>query len=183
MSEDQGSASSESAGPQFDEAQLQYALGQLRSEQNLTLGTAAGAIAALIGAVLWALITVITKFQIGWMAVGVGFLVGIAIRNFGKGVDKIFGIVGAGLALLGCGLGNVLAVCGIIAADQDMGFFEVLSKLDLVIVKELMVATFSPMDLLFYGFAVYEGYKLSFRQVTEQDIAARITGSPEGTAG
>jgi hypothetical protein len=136
----------------------------------------AGVIGAAVGACVWALITVLTQFQIGWMAVGVGFLVGIAIRTFGKGIDKPFGIIGAVLALLGCGAGNLLAVCGIIAAEQDMEFFEVLSNLDLTIVQQLMVATFSPMDLLFYGIAVYEGYNLAFRRVTEQDIAARITG-------
>ncbi len=32
-----------------------------------------------------------------------------------------------------------------------------------------MVATFSPIDLLFYGIAVYEGYRLSFRELTERD--------------
>ena len=183
MGEDQGSDSAESAGLQFDAVQLEYALEQLRGEQSLMMGTAAGAVAALIGAGTWALITVTTHFQIGFMAVGVGFLVGVAIRTFGKGLDKTFGIVGGVLALLGCGLGNLFAVCGRIAVDQDMEFFEVLSGLDLQIVTELMVATFSPMDLLFYGIAVYEGYKLSFRQLTEQDIATKITGSPLGSAG
>jgi hypothetical protein len=57
-----------------------------------------------------------------------------------------------------------------------------MSGLDVEIVKELMIATFNPMDLLFYGVAVYEGYKLSFRQLTEQDISARISGSSHGTA-
>lgn len=176
MSEDQGSGPREGARPRFDEAQLQYALGQIRSEQNLTMGAVTGAAGALIGASLWALITVVTKFQIGWMAVGIGFLVGIAIRTFGRGIDKVFGYVGAVLALLGCGVGNLLAVSGTIAAEQNMGFFEVLSRLNLQIVQELMVATFSPMDVLFYGIAAYEGYKLSIRQLTERDIAARITG-------
>lgn len=178
MSEGQGSPSAKSAEPQLDAAQLQYVLSQLRSEQNTTLAVAAGAIAAFIGAAAWAIITVVTRFQIGWMAVGVGFLVGIAIRIFGKGIDKTFGVIGAVLALLGCGLGNLLAVCGMIATEQDMDFLGVLSQLNLEVVNELIVATFSPMDLLFYGIAVYEGYKLSFRQLTQQDIAARITGSP-----
>ena len=85
-------------------------------------------------------------------------------------------IAGAVLALLGCGLGNLLAVCGLIASQEGMGFFEVVGQLNLDIIRELIVVTFCPMDLLFYGIAVYEGYKLSFRQVSEQDIVARITG-------
>jgi hypothetical protein len=183
MSEEQGADSAGSEEPQFDAAQLQYALNQLRSEQNLALGAAAGFVAAVIGATIWALVTVFTGYQIGWMAVGVGFLVGIAVRSLGKGVDSMFGIVGALLALLGCILGNLFTVCGMVAAEQDMGVFEVLSRLDIQIATELMAATFSPIDLLFYGIAVYEGYKISFRQLTEHDIAERITGSPPQTAG
>jgi hypothetical protein len=176
MSEDPGTESVAGAKPKYDEVQLQYALDQLRSEQNLALGTAAGLTGALVGACIWALITVVTEFQIGWLAVAVGFLVGIAVRTFGKGIDKVFGFVGAVLALLGCLAGNVLALCAMIATDQDLGFFEVLSRLDLKIIQELMAATFSPVDLLFYAIALYEGYKLSFRRVTEQDIEAKIRG-------
>jgi hypothetical protein len=183
MTEEQAQEPAESAEPQFDSAQLQYALDQLKGEQNLPMGIAAGAGASLAGAAAWALITVLTKFQIGWMAIAIGFLVGIAIRTFGKGIDKVFGIAGAGLALVGCALGNLLAACGMISVEFDVPFFEVLSGLDLEIIREIMVASFSPMDLLFYGIAVYEGYRLSFRQLTEQDIAARITGSPLEPAG
>ena len=43
------------------------------------------------------------------------------------------------------------------------------------IAKEIMVATFSPMDLLFYGIAVYEGYRLSFRRLTRDDLAAALS--------
>ena len=48
--------------------------------------------------------------------------------------------------------------------------------MDFALILEVMVATFSPIDLLFYAVAVYEGYKLSFRQLSMQDIEARITG-------
>jgi hypothetical protein len=33
-----------------------------------------------------------------------------------------------------------------------------------------MRATFNPMDLLFYGIAVYEGYRFSFREITKKDL-------------
>jgi len=160
-----------------DAAQVQYALDQFRSEQNLSLGIAAGAVAALVGAAVWAVVTVVTGYQIGWLAVGVGFLVGIAIRHVGKGIDPVFGIAGAILALLGCLLGNLLAVCGFIASQESIPFFEVLAQLDSSIVVELMAATFSPMDLLFYGIAVYEGYKLSLRRITQTELEQRISGS------
>jgi len=70
---------------------LQAALQRLKSEQNLVLAALAGGVAALLGACIWAAVTVTTNYQIGWMAVGVGFLVGYAVRSFGKGIDKSFG--------------------------------------------------------------------------------------------
>jgi hypothetical protein len=153
-----------------ERAQLQFAIEQLRSQQNLLGGVLGGIAGAAVGAALWAGVTVATGYQIGWMAVGVGFLVGYAVRVFGKGLDPIFGVIGAVLSLVGCGIGNLLTVCGFVAQQESLAFFDVLTRLDLGIAQELMAATFSPMDVLFYGIAVYEGYKLSFRRLTEQEL-------------
>jgi len=155
-------------------AQWERAHQQLRAEQNLPLGIVGGAVAALVGAGLWAAVTVATSFQIGWMAVGVGFMVGFAVRTMGKGIDKPFGIAGAVLALLGCGAGNLLAVCGMVSAQEGIPFLEILGRLEAGIVVDLMAATFSPMDLLFYGIAVYEGYKLSFRRMTQEQLSSYV---------
>lgn len=35
---------------------------------------------------------------------------------------------------------------------------------------DLMTETFSIMDLVFYGIAIYEGYRFSFRLITEKSI-------------
>jgi len=40
---------------------------------------------------------------------------------------------------------------------------ELLSLLTPSLVMELMASTFSLIDLLFYGLAIYEGYRLSIR--------------------
>ncbi len=174
MSEEPGPEAVEATPSGFDDTQLQYALNRLKAEQDLARGAGAGVIAALVGAGVWAVVTVATGYQIGWMAVGVGFLVGIAVRHFGKGIDQVFGIVGAVLALIGCLAGNLLAVCGLIAGYESIPFLDVLTGLNLEAVTDLMVASFSPIDLLFYGIAIYEGYKLSFRRLTDQDIEAQL---------
>lgn len=154
----------------LESLQLQQAVEKMKSEQNLLAGVAGGAVGALLGAAIWAVVTVVTGYQIGWMAVGVGFLAGFGVRLLGKGLDSVFGAAGAALALAGCGLGNVLAVCGFISQNESMPFLEVVSRLDLGVTWELLAATFSPMDLLFYGIAVYEGYKFSFRRVTREEL-------------
>lgn len=141
-------------------------------EQNLVFGCMAGIAAAAVGAALWAAVTYFTEYQIGWMAVGVGLLVGFAVRQFGKGTDTIFGILGGALALAGCLAGNLLTICLVLAREEAVSLFEVFSRLDPGVVLRVMTATFGPIDLLFYGLAVYEGYKFSFRPVAEEKPAA-----------
>ena len=122
----------------IDEGKLNQYLEELRLQQNLPLGIGAGVIASLIGAVLWAVITVATGYQIGYMAIAVGLLVGFAIKFAGKGIDKIFGIAGAILALLGCALGNFLSIIGFVAAAENLTYFEILSTLNPSIIVEIM---------------------------------------------
>ena len=159
---------------QLTPEQIDLALQRLRSDQNFTSGALLGLVASVVGAAVWAVVTIATEYQIGFMAVGVGYLVGIAVRTGGKGIDPVFSYLGAGLALLGCLLGNIFTVCGFIAMNEGVSFFAVLSLLDFQFVQELMIETFSPLDLLFYGIAIYEGYKLSPRQLSVEDV----TGAP-----
>lgn len=153
-----------------NQEKLNYYMEMLRLEQNLHLGFIAGVSAALVGAAVWAAVTVSTGYQIGYMAVGVGFLVGFAIKETGKGIDKIFGIMGAVLSLFGCLLGNFLSTVGFFAKAEGISYFETLATINYSFLPEIMMETFSPMDLLFYGIAIYQGYKFSFRQVTEEEI-------------
>lgn len=159
----------------LDEGKLLQYQEKLRMEQNLPMGFVAGFAAALLGALLWAVVTVATGYQIGWMAMGVGFLVGFSVNKMGNGIDKIFGIMGATLALLGCLMGNMFTILGVVANEEGMGYFELLLNADYSAVIDIMTETFSPMDILFYGIAIYEGYKFSFRRLTDEEIRTNAT--------
>ena len=155
--------------PELDPAMIEIAFQKFEAEQSLMGGLLAGAVAALVGAGAWALITVLTGYQIGF------------IRQIGgKGISKAFGVMGAALALIGCLLGNFFAVVHFLAEAEQMGFLETLGRIKPVAFPELMTITFSPMDLLFYGIAVYEGYKLSFRRITAEKLQEAIKGIPAG---
>jgi len=153
-----------------DQTKLQMMVQELKENQNLSFGIIGGIVAAAIGATIWAVITAVTNYQIGWMAVGVGFLVGYAVRISGKGIDKTFGVIGALLSLLGCVAGNLFTTCMLFSRHEHIPFLQVLYRLNLEIVIELMKATFNPMDLLFYGIAVYEGYRFSFRRLSKEEL-------------
>jgi len=133
----------------------------IAAAENLPLGFMAGLVAAAVGAGLWALITIVVGFQIGWMAVGVGFLVGWAVRMAGNGRHSIFGIIGALLALGGCALGNLLAIIMIASRQYNLPPLAVLGRLTPDVVVGLMQASFRPMHVIFYFVAILEGYRFS----------------------
>ena len=124
------------------------------------MGLVGGVIAMLASAIVWGAITYFTEYQIGWMAIGVGFLVGCAIRFFGRGKTITFGISGATLALVGCVLGNLLFYSGIIAREEGVSFLEIFSFLLLspAATIEVFTVAFDFMDILFYALAAYVGF-------------------------
>jgi hypothetical protein len=133
---------------------------QLDDQPNLLMGLIGGVIAMLVSAIIWGAITYFTEYQIGWMAIGVGFLVGIAVRFFGNGKTLMFGISGAVLALVGCVLGNFMVYSGIIAREESMSFLNVffLLLLDPIATIEIFTVFFDFMDILFYALAAYVGF-------------------------
>ena len=180
MSQDNPIESPADPADLLSDAQARYLQERLASEQNLPLGIAAGAVATLLGAGAWAATTMVTEYQIGFMAIGIGLLVGFAVRVAGKGVTSPFGVVGALFSLLGCLAGNLLAVTAMAAQAEDIPISIVLPQLTPVIALELMAAWFSPVDLLFYGIAIYYGFKLSFRQIKPAELNSMLEGREPG---
>ena len=99
------------------DAQVEQLVHDLRAASSLPKGIAVGFVAMIVGAAIWAGITVATNYQIGWMSVGVGLLVGFAVRVGGGGIDNAFGLAGAALALIGCVLGNLLCGCYFVTVE------------------------------------------------------------------
>lgn len=136
---------------------------------GLLLGLIAGTIAMLVSAIIWAVITSITGFQIGYMAIGVGVLVGIGIRLFGKGDGIVYGLMGAVLAFVGCVLGNYFTICSVIASEGDVSVIRVVFGLDIPLIFDLMLETFHPLDILFYIIAIMAGFNLSQAKDDEEE--------------
>jgi len=155
-------------------------INKLKDHQDLYSAVVGGSLAVLISAIIWAIVTVATKYQIGYMAIGVGLLVGYSVQFFGAGIDKKFGYLGAFLSLLGCILGNLFSQVGFIAQEHSLGYFEVLTYLNFGLIIEILVESFSPIDILFYGIATYEGYIFAFRRVSFQEITNLQSGKYGG---
>ena len=155
---------------EIDPLKVQAFIQRRRDEQNLGLGILGGVIGAALGAALWGAITAATKYQIGWMAIGVGFLTGFGVRILGKGVDQVFGIVGAVLALAGCVAGNIFATMLMVSAQEHIPLATIAARMTPNLAWVMLADTFSPIDLVFYGFALYFGYRYSFHRITQADL-------------
>src|SRR5690349_21230794 len=131
--------------------------------ENVPLVVVVGLVAMLAGAALWALVTVLTQMELGLMAIVVGFVVGLGIQKVRKRPNKNFGILGAVLALAGCLLGNALSFVAFAAQQSGGSFIAVLMTVSPASLLSAMAQNFAAMDLLFYGIAIYEGFKFGSR--------------------
>jgi len=157
---------------------LRRLIAQRKAAQNIGLGILGGAVGAAIGAAIWAAITSATHYQIGWMAVGVGFLAGFGVRIFGKGIDRIFGYVGALMAFAGCVAGNLLTVMLVVSSQGHIPLGTIASRLTPDLAWRMLTADFSLIDLLFYGLAIFAGYRYAFQRITPAELEALRPQSP-----
>lgn len=132
-----------------------------QQKQNLPLGVLGGLVGGLLGAVLWAAISYFTNYQIGWIAVAVGFLVGFGVSRLGHGVDLKFAIAGAAIAFISVVVGNFLVAIGLLAKYWDVSYFEALQVFNYAMTLQLLIETFSPIDILFYALAIVAGFRFS----------------------
>ncbi|BAO76940.1 hypothetical protein [Winogradskyella sp. PG-2] len=145
-------------------------LEKLKSEQSLPAAIFAGIFIGFLAAITWAAITVATNMKIGLVAIAIGAAVGLGMRYFGKGLDPIYGICGAIIAIISSFFGDILSIVGFAANEAQLGYFEALTRFDYSQMFSIMSEIASPMNLIFYAIAAFEGYKFSFRQFTQKDL-------------
>lgn len=144
---------------------------------NLALGVLGGLGTAVAVAILWGMITAATQFQIGYMAIAVGFAVAYAMRFVGRGRDRRFAIAAAILAVIGCALGNYFAVCAVVAQQTHVPVITATVQL-VPHFAEVMTKTFSAMDVLFYAIGAYFGYKYALKPMGPEAPAAAPADAP-----
>ncbi len=143
------------------------------SDGSTRRGVLAGAGAALAGAVVWTVLVVITGYELGIVAVGIGLLVGLAMAAVaGPGRSRALPVIGAVLALAGCLLGNLFSDAYYFGRLADWSTLHTLGQMivDLTLGRSIFSAGFTPIDMLFWAIAGYEGYKLTARGIARKGI-------------
>jgi hypothetical protein len=146
----------------------------LHGTQRLVPAIVAGFVAMMFGAVVWAVIAVFTKQEIGWIAIGIGFVVGMAVRIAGRGFDVRYAVIGGALSLAGVVLGKFLAACGFFAREEGIPIWEVLSTFPYATFPAFMRESFEIIDLLFYGLAVWCGWKYARRSLEDTEVTETL---------
>jgi len=113
----------------------------------------AGCVAAVIGGLIWGGISKATGYEIGWIAIGIGFLCGIAVRSIGKGHGPQFQITAAATALGGIAVGKIFTIMLYAQADNiDLSLGQAI---------QFLPQALSPIDALFVAIAVWQAWKVA----------------------
>jgi len=121
-----------------------------QKSSNILIGVIAGILASLIGTILYALYPFLFGIQINFLAIGVGFIIGIAINKFAGGRSPMLGVVGAFLSLISLVAGDVLSAIAIYSYQNSVSFFGMLSRLNLSSIAELLPQIIGIENVLFY---------------------------------
>ncbi|MGW1002313.1 hypothetical protein [Streptomyces sp. NPDC002520] len=123
---------------------------------NLALGLVAAFAAALVVGALYGVIIGLTEHEIGWAAVGVGFVIGVAAGKAG-GRNPAVAIASILLALAAVYLGQLVGEAMMIADLLHVGFSEMFFD-HFGVVQEAWKKDAGPLTFLFFAIAAYAAF-------------------------
>ena len=126
------------------------------ARNNLVLGLLAALAAAVVVGAVYGMIIGGTKHEIGWAAVGVGFVVGLVAGKVG-GSNPALPVVAAVLALGSVYLGQLVGEAMIIADHFHVGFNEVFFQ-HLSAVQDVWKEDADPLTFVFFAIAAFAAF-------------------------
>jgi hypothetical protein len=125
-------------------------------KNNIGLGLAGAFGAAVVVAGVYGAIIGLTKHEIGWAAVGVGFLIGLAAGRLG-GRNPVLPVASAVLSLGAVYIGQLVGDAMLLADEAKVGFNEVFFQ-HFSVVQEAWKADADPLTFLFFAIAAYVAF-------------------------
>ncbi|WP_330338276.1 hypothetical protein [Streptomyces sp. NBC_00557] len=126
------------------------------ARNNAVLGIVAAVVAAVVTAALYGLVIGATKHEIGYAAVGVGFVVGLAAGKAG-GRNPALPVVSAILALGSVYVGQLVGEA-VIGADQLHVSFSELFFQHIDVVQKVWKEDADPLTFLFFAIAAFAAF-------------------------
>ncbi|MDX3130414.1 hypothetical protein PV367_11550 [Streptomyces europaeiscabiei] len=134
------------------------------ARNNLALGLVVAVVVALVTAGVYGGIVGATEYEIGYAAVGVGFLIGFAAGKIG-GANPVLPVVSALLSLGAVYLGQLIGIAMFLADEFDVSATTLFTE-QFDVLTEGWSKTADPMTFLFLAigaFAAFSGAKKAAR--------------------
>jgi hypothetical protein len=152
--------------------------------RSTLVSVAVGLVAAIVAGCVAGAITGLSNYQIGFVAVGIGVIVGFAMARTAT-PTRALAPIAAALAIAGCLVGDLVADMIFAGKAEEVPFSTVLSATfkHPTLARDLFKAGFEPTTLLFWGIAAFAAFSFVRKAVAEleQRIAQahQPTGAPE----
>lgn len=118
---------------------------------------AAALLAAVVGGIVWAAIVVISNYELGLIAWGIGLLAGLAVTKAAKEqISQTDQIIAVAASLLGIVLGKYFYISYLIN-DGINGMFD---RYSFMAFQDVIMQTVGLMDLLFVALAVVTAWRI-----------------------
>jgi hypothetical protein len=122
---------------------------------NIGVAVLAGAVVAIVGALIWGVIAYSTKYQFSIMAVLIGFAVGTVMARLGGPRRPALGVAAAVIAVGGCALGSLVAEM-LILLRHGLPMSE-----NLNLIFRFYPSAVGGLGFLFWAFAALYGYRIA----------------------
>jgi hypothetical protein len=156
-----------------EEKQKNYAIAEkLIAEQNFAAALVAGAIATLFAAVAYGIVVATWGFSYGFMAAGIGVVVGLSMGLPGRGITRKFSVVAAAYTLIGCVLGNLVLRIVNMSEASATSPLDVIQGSSLSALAQWSVAGLTLIHLVFWFVAVAAAVFLAKRPLSRSQRLA-----------
>ncbi len=154
----------ESGGPvEMSETEYDDLIDSINSKANYSLSIILGLVFGIVGAAIWAIISKVTGYNLGIVAILIGFLISQGFVIAGRSTKVVMGIVAAIIAVISILIGNIILAFLFISEYVDMTFFEVVQNFDYGnYLFELLQDIHTPFDIVFYPIAMMTAFRRSY---------------------
>jgi hypothetical protein len=135
------------------------------SANNILGGLLAGIVAAVLATALWYAVIVVSHYQLGIVAIVVGFLVGqaVVLGASNRGSIALVGI-SVVLTLLALVVSEYLIVANFVGQELG-GTIEVIQPPDFVVEVVVESVKADPLTLAFWAIALFQAFTIPARQL------------------
>lgn len=149
---------------------------------SLIKATIAAIVTATIGALLWITISYIFRWQINYMAIAVGALVGTFVSKYNQSASLAAGVIAAITAALACVIGDFIITMQDISEHLEMSYSQIFEQYN---TRDIMKAHLNSLDLyscFFYGLALVIAFilgKSDYKELLKKEPTAEESESNE----